>query len=188
VLRDLLQDDSEIDDKYYLSEKGIKYIEKRENKYTQILDKDAEYCPAAIIAVGNANWTGNFIQISKSVKPCVAKNFQREKEKIQNSNKEIYQCVCESGFNDNKCGLKTSPTIRALNDCVYAYTGKVIRKLTQKECFRLMDFSDNDYENARKALNDTYYKGKDKSGSQLYKQAGNSIVVAVLEAIFKEML
>ena len=63
-----------------------------------------------------------------------------------------------------------------------------IRKLTQKECWRLMDFDDTDYENARKALNDTHYKGKDKSGSQLYKQAGNSIVVAVLEAIFKEML
>jgi DNA (cytosine-5)-methyltransferase 1 len=71
------------------------------------------------------------------------------------------------------------------------YTGNKkspIRKLTQKECWRLMDFSDNDYENARKALNDTYYNGKDKSGSQLYKQAGNSIVVAALEAIFKEML
>ncbi len=33
-----------------------------------------------------------------------------------------------------------------------------------------------------------YHKGKDKSGTQMYKQAGNSIVVAVLEAIFKEMI
>ena len=38
------------------------------------------------------------------------------------------------------------------------------------------------------AIHNTFYKGKDKSNSQLYKQAGNSIVVNVLEAIFKQML
>ena len=32
-----------------------------------------------------------------------------------------------------------------------------------------------------------YYKGKDKSNSQLYKQAGNSIPVTVLEDIFEEL-
>ena len=53
-----------------------------------------------------------------------------------------------------------------------------IRKLTPKECFRLMDFDDEDFEKARQVNSD----------SQLYKQAGNSIVVAVLEAIFREML
>ena len=53
-----------------------------------------------------------------------------------------------------------------------------IRKLTPKECFRLMDFDDKDFEKASKVNSD----------SQLYKQAGNSIVVAVLEAIFREML
>lgn len=54
-----------------------------------------------------------------------------------------------------------------------------IRKLTPKECFRLMDFDDPDIDKA---------KASGVSDSQLYKQAGNSIVVAVLEAIFKEML
>ena len=53
-----------------------------------------------------------------------------------------------------------------------------IRKLTPKECFRLMNFDDEDFEKASKVNSD----------SQLYKQAGNSIVVAVLEAIFNEML
>lgn len=57
--------------------------------------------------------------------------------------------------------------------------GKVrIRKLTPKECFRLMDFDDKDFEKAAQV----------NSNSQLYKQAGNSIVVAVLESIFGEML
>jgi DNA (cytosine-5)-methyltransferase 1 len=53
-----------------------------------------------------------------------------------------------------------------------------IRKLTPKECFRLMGFDDEDFEKASKVNSD----------SQLYKQAGNSIVVDVLEAIFGEMI
>lgn len=52
-----------------------------------------------------------------------------------------------------------------------------IRKLTPKECWRLMDFDDEDYEKAE-CVN---------SNTQLYKQAGNSICVGVLEAIIKEM-
>lgn len=53
-----------------------------------------------------------------------------------------------------------------------------IRKLTPKECWRLMGFDDSDYEKASKVCSDT----------QLYKQAGNSIVVNVLEGILKELL
>lgn len=53
-----------------------------------------------------------------------------------------------------------------------------IRKLTPKECWRLMGFSDEDFEKASKV----------NSNAQLYKQAGNSIVVNVLMAIFKELL
>lgn len=55
-----------------------------------------------------------------------------------------------------------------------------IRKLTPKECWRirLMGFSDEDFAKAKEVNSD----------SQLYKQAGNSIVVNVLMAIFKEMM
>lgn len=49
-----------------------------------------------------------------------------------------------------------------------------IRKLTPKECFRLMGFSDEDFEKAQSV----------NSNTQLYKQAGNSIVVDVLEELF----
>lgn len=52
-----------------------------------------------------------------------------------------------------------------------------IRKLTPKECWRLMGFSDEDFEKAEKV----------NSNTQLYKQAGNSIVVNVLEAIFRNL-
>lgn len=53
-----------------------------------------------------------------------------------------------------------------------------IRKLTPLECWRLMGFKD-----------EQFYKAKSAgvSDSQLYKQAGNSIVVNVLEDIFKNL-
>lgn len=53
-----------------------------------------------------------------------------------------------------------------------------IRKLTPRECWRLMGFKDGDFDKAQKV----------SSNTQLYKQAGNSIVVPVLEAIFKKLL
>ena len=52
-----------------------------------------------------------------------------------------------------------------------------IRKLTPKECWRLMDFSDADFHKAEKV----------NSNTQLYKQAGNSIVVNVLVAILGQL-
>lgn len=52
-----------------------------------------------------------------------------------------------------------------------------IRKLTPRECWRLMGFSDEDFCKAEKVC----------SSTQLYKQAGNSIVVNVLMAIFSQM-
>lgn len=53
-----------------------------------------------------------------------------------------------------------------------------IHKLTPKECFRLMGFSDENFDAAQKA---------GVSNSQLYKQAGNSIVVDVLYYIYVEL-
>lgn len=53
-----------------------------------------------------------------------------------------------------------------------------IRRLTPKECWRLMGFDDEDFEKAAKF----------NSNTQLYKQAGNSIVVDVLEHIFRKLL
>lgn len=53
-----------------------------------------------------------------------------------------------------------------------------IRRLTPLECFRLMGFSDTDFWKAKEA---------GISNSQLYKQAGNSIVVDVLYYIFLEL-
>lgn len=54
-----------------------------------------------------------------------------------------------------------------------------IRKLTARECWRLMGFTDEEFRCA---------KASGVSNSQLYKQAGNSIVVNVLECIFKNLI
>ena len=53
-----------------------------------------------------------------------------------------------------------------------------IRKLTPKECWRLMGFDDEDFEKA---------KNVPTSNTQLYKEAGNSICVPVLERIFRQL-
>lgn len=63
----------------------------------------------------------------------------------------------------------------------------VVRKLIPLEYWRLMDFDNEDFERARAAMNDLFYNGADKSSSQLYKQAGNSIVVAVLEKDIEQL-
>lgn len=52
-----------------------------------------------------------------------------------------------------------------------------IRKLTPKECWRLMGIDDECFDKAEQV----------NSNSQLYKQAGNGIVVNVLYYIFKEL-
>ena len=46
-----------------------------------------------------------------------------------------------------------------------------------------MGFDDEDYFKARESLEKEFYKGKDRSNSQMYKQAGNSIVTNVLDGI-----
>lgn len=52
-----------------------------------------------------------------------------------------------------------------------------VRKLTPKECWRVMGFSEDNYSKVEGKLSNT----------QLYKQAGNTICVPCLEAIFKEL-
>ena len=74
------------------------------------------------------------------------------------------------------------PTITASYGKVSGNSGKIkckegYRILTPKECWRLMGFDDEDFEKASKVC----------SNAQLYKQAGNSIVVNVLEAIFASL-
>ena len=106
-------------------------------------------------------------------------------------NKKYEEFIEENGyvpemFNPyNKSEITdVAPTLTAQGDSI-TKSGTVlkkenfkIRKLTPKECWRLMGFSDEDFEKAQSVP---------MSNTQLYKQAGNSIVVNVLEKIFKNL-
>ncbi|MCM3227498.1 DNA cytosine methyltransferase [Terribacillus saccharophilus] len=61
--------------------------------------------------------------------------------------------------------------------------GNQYRYLTERECWRLMGFDDSDFD----AMLKEYPSRKGQKNATLYKLAGNSIVVDVLEAIFKEL-
>ena len=101
-----------------------------------------------------------------------------------------YGVVCDyrydSGYRIRKNGL--APTLLCKSgsssdtgNCLVSTDiskPKALRRLTSKECFRLMGFTDNDYDKCVRA---------GVSATQLGKQAGNSIVVNVLEAIFREL-
>lgn len=84
---------------------------------------------------------------------------------------------------DKGWGVKISdlcPTQRASRSGIKVINTESfrIRKLTPKECWRLMGQDDEDFSKAESVCSNT----------QLYKQAGNSIVVNVLEAIFSNLL
>ena len=85
----------------------------------------------------------------------------------------------QAGSVYNKNGLcPTITTEASQNWNILLNDNPKIRKLTPKECWRLMGFDDEDFEKAEKV----------NSNTQLYKQAGNSIVVNVLEAILNNLL
>lgn len=72
----------------------------------------------------------------------------------------------------------TAPTLRSSRSGLKVTDAKFrIRKLTPRECWRLMGFNDEDFDSV-----------KGISNTQLYKMAGNSIVVNVLQAIFANLL
>ena len=75
------------------------------------------------------------------------------------------------------CGITTSSAAVLISEDGNHFMK--IRKLTPLECWRLMGFDDDDFYNA---------KSVGISDTQLYRQAGNSIVVNVLESIFQKLL
>ena len=133
----------------YVSEKGVKFICSPKRGMTT--DINADVCQP-LTAKGQANWTGSFISPN-----------------IENLEKSSTIGSTEP----TKINLKNGETITSNDNLSHLR----IRKLTPKECWRLMGFDDADFEKAAVV----------NSNSQLYKQAGNSIVVDVLYYIFKEM-
>ena len=216
-LKDMLED--EVDEKYYLTDSMINYLENGKYQSSKVSNKLKQTDPG-IYPTLDTMQGGNrqpFIRIKEATKLGYKEAFEgdgvnissRMKYQRGNVQKESIQTITTSGGNDR--GVVVNRTIclnskggrngieglqPSLKDRIYDsegiatccttsnffmpnYTdGLKIRKLTPKECWRLMGFDDVDFEKATKV----------NSNTQLYKQAGNSIVVNVLEAILKELL
>ena len=135
---------------FYLSDKGKKYV--CDPKRGMCTDINADVCQT-LTAKGQSNWTGSF----------VSEDIERLEKSATIGNDE-----------PTIIHLKNGEKITS-NDDLTQYR---IRKLTPRECWRLMDFSDADFDKAAEV----------NSNTQLYKQAGNSIVKNVLVAIFGQMI
>lgn len=207
-LKDMLED--EVDEKYYLSDDQVNRIQTSTYVQNQRRIQEKEYCdtlcardwkdPKCVevnrkygvfdtekskhqagsvydenglsptLDTMQGGWRQPCIEIKEATKQGYKEAYEgdgvnissRMKYQRGNVQKESIQTITTSGGNDR--GV-------VINDLR-------IRKLTPKECWRLMGFDDEDYEKASKF----------NSNTQLYKQAGNSIVVNVLEAILKELL
>ena len=132
-------------------------------------------CSPALNCCGGGGLEPKIVQVGKL--NSSQDGYEREKDLIAQSDKEIYQCECDSAWQDNQVGIKLAPCLRASSTHTAVYSDLRIRKLTPKECFRLMGFSDEDFYAAESVV----------SNSQLYKQTGNSIVVDVLYYILVEL-
>lgn len=150
----------------------------------------------AVLKIGNINPSGNGMNGSvyseNGLSPTLTTNKgEGNKVAIKQATKQGYiECeiggVADLSYPDSKTRRgrvqddgNISPTITATETGICKIESPIrIRKLTPKECFRLMGFSDKDFDAAHKV---------GVSNSQLYKQAGNSIVVDVLYYIYVEL-
>lgn len=107
--------------------------------------------------------------------------FRQALDTFEDSNVEYGDTIDAFNKRVNKSGCSPTLTTRpeGFKTAILPVTNNLrVRKLTPKECFRLMGFSDEDFDAAHNV---------GISNSQLYKQAGNSIVVDVLYYIFVEL-
>ena len=183
-MQDFLED--YIDSKYYLKEKGVKFVtssKNRKKRYTQI-NGDIAICQKAN---QQFNWHGDFIYEDKQVPEdsefIFNVNEVEEKYYLSEKTKKYVLASGTKNFktNNNKTDLEVArPLLQSMHkmhragvDNYVTHNKGRIRKLTPKECLRLMGFGDG----FKQVVSDT----------QMYRQAGNSIVVDVLIAILKEM-
>jgi len=182
-MQDFLEDYT--DSKYYLKEKGIKFVtssKNRKKRYTQI-NGDIAICQKAN---QQFNWHGDFVFESKEQSDFDELIFDvNDVEEKYYLSEKVKKYVLTSGTKNFKTTIKTDleiarPLLQSMHkmhragvDNYVTHNKGRIRKLTPKECLRLMGFRDD-------------FK-QEVSDTQMYRQAGNSIVVDVLIALLKQM-
>jgi len=182
-LRDLKETD--VDEKYYLSEKTIEYISARGTKNFQNRDSRINLDIARPLTstmqkmhrAGSDNYISdvlpNNFDLSIPIKVANKKGYEdaHEGDSVNFERPNSTTRRERVGVGIAQC-LMTKPVLGVVEKDLR------IRRLTPLECFRLMGFDDEDYWKASQVNSDT----------QLYKQTGNSIVVNVLEQILTNLL
>ena len=187
-LRDYLQPIEEIEEKYYLSDKalatftdntnrnGLVRSEKFNPQTREACEDTSDYIKEPLCL--NSKVNGKQPSIAVKTDGVIIPEATKQGYAIAKDGDGIYinrphqkRGVVQKGMIQT---LKTS-----CNDVgiVLKSNNYVIRKLTPLECWRLMGIDDEDFYKAQEV----------NSNAQLYKQAGNGIVVDVLVAIFKQL-
>ena len=173
----------------YKQPKQILIREKTKKGYTEAQDGDGVYInrpeqKRGVVQKGMIQTLKTSPDVGVVVKDKLGNEIPLHKDTKQ-LRETIQNCELEQGkaLNldlYNRASYEESQTITASHhNSQRLFDGLRIRKLTPKECYRLMGFSDEDFEKSESVPT---------SNTQLYKQAGNSIVVDVLEEIFRMML
>lgn len=178
-----------VDTKYFLKEKGIKFVTSHKNRekcYTQI-NGDVALCEKRN---QQFNWHGDFVFHPISAAEVGNEAFDefifdvKDVEEKYYLSEKVAKYVLSSGTKNFKTSTETDLDIarpllqtmhkmhRAGVDNYITFKGR-IRKLTPRECLRLMGFRDS----FKIVVSDT----------SMYQEAGNSIVVDVLIALLKQM-
>ena len=184
TMQDFLEDFTET--KYYLRTKGVKFVTSSKNRlkrYTQISGEIA-LCQKAN---QQFNWHGDFI--FEGLEQGIANDeFVFEVKDIEEKyflSQKVKKYVLAGGTKTFKTSTKTDleiarPLLQSMHkmhragvDNYVTYKRGKIRKLTPRECLRLMGFRDSFVIPV--------------SDTQIYRQAGNSIVVDVLIALIKQI-
>lgn len=178
TMKDLLLDNAP--GGYFLPKKGVEFVTKEKNltkKFTQI-DGDVQLCQKKN---QQFNWHGDFVFQSEDEAvanniPDLEKYFLSEKVKkyvLSTGTKNFYSRP-EVDLDIARPLLTTMHKMHRAGVDNYVTTQGRLRKLTPRECLRLMGFSDD----FKIVVSDT----------SMYQQAGNSIVVDVLIAVMTQIL
>lgn len=189
-LKDVLED--HVDEKYYLSQKIIETFTRRNEKengfHFDTNERDiAKTVTAGVYKTRMDDRVYSQEGISPTINTMQGGNKQ-PKIAIKEATKQGY-AEAEPGDSVNlkqphsktrrgRVGKGIVQTLTTSCDHGIIEPTFRIRRLTPLECWRLMGFTDEDFKKAQQV----------NSNSQLYKQAGNSIVKQVLMAIFKEVM
>ena len=173
-LKSTMQDylEGQFDKKFYLPPKGVAFVTKNKNlkkKYTQVNGK------IALCQKRNQqfNWHGDFIQVKKSdIKKYILSN--KVKKYVLSTGTKGFYSKPEIDLEIARPLVSTMHKMHrsGVDNYISLKKGK-IRKLTPRECLRLMGFPNT----FKQVVSDT----------QLYRQTGNSIVVNIIIALLKEM-